>query len=366
MKKSIVIISLIIFCGGSITHAQQSSEKQNEIVLYTFFFNVVPDNFNVPLVGFFNVARGNHTGLQVGFVNTTFGQFTGGQIGFVNSNIKSTTGIQIGYINTSLKEFKGSQIGFVNTNLKKFVGAQIGFVNINLKTIVGPQIGFVNTTLKDFQGSQIGFVNTAIDHSRGPQIGFVNTAAKNLEGAQIGFVNTTAGKLKGAQLGFVNYADSIEKGIPFGFLSIVRKGGFQAFELSSNPAYPLNLSFEIGVSKLYTSFIFSCNPGTKTSYGSGMGVGTHIDLSDKLLLNIEASSISKIGRNYYSTNQIELGVGYRLSEKISILASVNGAHQVKSRYTESFDKPLYSLLEHEINDNNRMLMGFNAGIKISL
>jgi hypothetical protein len=244
-------------------------------------------------------------------------------------------------------------------------GAQVGFVNTNIKSIVGPQIGFVNTTMKSFTGTQIGYINTAIDDSKGPQIGFVNTSAKKLEGAQIGYVNISGKKLTGFQVGFLNYADSIEKGIPIGFLSIVRKGGFKAFELSTNQVYPLNLSFEIGVKQLYTSFIFSTNPGTNTAYGSGMGIGTNVKLTENLLLNIEGSSISKISRSYMSTNQLAFSAAYYFTDKISAQAGINAAHQVKSSSLENFDKPLYTLMEHDLNANNRILMGFNAGVKIN-
>ena len=336
MKKSIIILTLFSVISFSFCFGQDTIKENKQAIVYTFFYNMVPDHSSLPLVGFINTALGDHKGAQVGYINTTLGNFSGGQIGFINTNIKTSTGAQVGYVNTSLKELNGTQIGFVNT------------------------------TLKEYQGAQIGYVNTAIGDSKGPQIGFVNTCAKSIEGSQIGYVNVTAKTLTGFQLGFVNFADSIEKGVPVGFISVVRKNGYQAFELSTNPAYALNFSFKIGVPQFYTSFILSANPGSNISWGSGMGIGSNLYMTEKVYLNIEGSSVSKIGRNFNSTNQLSLGLGFDLTSHLSLSAGLGVVHQFKDRYAENFDQPFYSLFEYDINENNRLLSGIHAGISFRL
>jgi len=43
--------------------------------LYTFFFNVIYEPFQFPLVGFVNIANGNHNSAQVSFINWNTGNF---------------------------------------------------------------------------------------------------------------------------------------------------------------------------------------------------------------------------------------------------------------------------------------------------
>jgi len=104
-----------------------------------------------------------------------------------------------------------------------------------------------------------------------------------------GFVNVTK-QLSGAQIGVFNYVDSLENGIPIGVLSIV-KNGYRTFELSTSETLYGIASFKTGTCNFYN--IFSAGVGLRnyqTLWGFGYGIGTLIDLSDKIDLTIEAQS----------------------------------------------------------------------------
>lgn len=155
---------------------QDTGRSEKKPIIYTGIVNIVPDQFNFPLIGFINLANGSHN------------------------------------------------------------SSHIGFINVNEKDFTGVQLSFVNTVGGEVKGTQIGFVNVCDDPLTGLQLGFVNVAGKRTQGAQIGFVNTTS-SIKGFQLGFVNVTDTLDKGIPLGFVSIVKEGGYRALEPPFFPVY---------------------------------------------------------------------------------------------------------------------------------
>ena len=85
MKKSNLIIGLLVLACGFQLYGQSVDTPKQEPIIYTIGYNKVPDNFNVPLIGFVNVAKGSYTGLQIGFLNTTATNFKGLGIGFANT-----------------------------------------------------------------------------------------------------------------------------------------------------------------------------------------------------------------------------------------------------------------------------------------
>lgn len=279
-----------------------NAQEKKELPIYTIAVNIIPESFDFPLVGFVNLANGSHN------------------------------------------------------------SAHMGFVNWNQNSFSGCQLSFVNTIGRNLTGTQIGFVNTAIDSVRGLQVGFVNTAFQKTDGAQIGFVNTTK-TLNGFQLGFVNISDTIQKGVPFGFLSIVKNGGFRAIDVSVTEMFPLNISYKIGVKKLYSSFIASYNPNINEHWALGMGIGSILPLNKSFYLNPEL-----LTQNQVITNEdnllfsCALNVGYSISSKIhiSIGSSLvwNNVEQNKNLYKE-----FLSLKKWEINEHNNLLLGARIGIK---
>lgn len=136
MKK--FFLSLILITGMSVMGFSQETN------LYSFFLNIVSEEFRFPLIGFVNIANGNHNSPQFGFVNVNTNDFTGLQMSFVNTVGGNFTGAQLGFINTALKEGKGLQLGFINTSVQKLKGMQIGFVNYADSIEDGIPIGFIS------------------------------------------------------------------------------------------------------------------------------------------------------------------------------------------------------------------------------
>jgi len=127
MKHGLFIVKRICFI---ILFAMVDIGFSQERVVYTFFINLVSEEFNIPLIVFVNVATGNHSAPQIGFVNQNTGNFSGSQIGFVNTSGADTRGSQIGFVNTSGGDAKSLQIGFVNYADSIESGVPIGFISI--------------------------------------------------------------------------------------------------------------------------------------------------------------------------------------------------------------------------------------------
>lgn len=314
MKKTSLFILMVLLCNA--LHAQNDSIKtKQQVVIYSFFYNMVPNRFNFPLIGFVNMAMGNHQGLQ---------------------------------------------LGFINTNLENFNGAQVGFVNTTLQDVNGVQYGFVNTTQNKISGGQIGFVNT-VKEANGFQVGFVNTTLET-KGFQAGFVNISKERIKGSQIGFINYADTIT-GVPIGFISIVKKGGYKAIEISANEYYPVNLSFKIGVPKLYSFLQFGYNSGFDQNFAFGAGLGSLVPIGKNLYFNPEIGTSNPISSKDYFHQFLSFTGNFRYNLcshlQIAIGSSITWEHSDKEG--KLFD-PVYSIINHKINDKNRLVVGARAAL----
>jgi hypothetical protein len=313
----------------------QENQQDGNINLYTFFVNIVNEQFRFPLIGFVNIAGGNH-GLP-----------------------------QFGFVNWNQKDFSTLQLSFVNTAGDDMAGFQMGFVNTVAGGVKGVQSGFINTIRKSFTGAQFGFVNTAVGESAGYlQLGFINTTINRFNGAQVSFVNTTK-ELNGLQLGFINYANKIEKGVPIGFLSIVRNGGYKAIELGVSEISPFNISFKIGVEKFYTSFTASYNPfrdGIREQIMWGAGFGSIIKLGEAFYFNPEITSHNGINEGFQQYVSVIPYLGYTIIPHVSIAAgpSVVWIFDDKDR-----DPPFYSITKYSINDKNKLYLGARMGLRFS-
>jgi hypothetical protein len=336
-NKYFLIFAILLISQNGFSQTEDVPTKR-EYLAYTVFYNVVPDNFNYPLIGFVNVAKGTHKSCQIGFVNTT---------------VKDFTGVQAGFVNTTLGYFKGVQAGFVNTSAKDFIGMQLGFVNTTLKDQKGYQIGFVNTTLNDFKGYQVGFVNTVFGNEKGFQIGFVNTATRGI---------------KGFQIGFVNYADNISGGVPLGFISIVKKDGYRSFELSSNELYPINLAFKLGVKRLYTAYQLSCNPDLSKPYSASIGLGSLLPIGKNLYFNPEIYSNKPLYFSNNNTNSTSLSLNVRYTLFSSVQFSAGAAATWLNSDKEDFmnKKSFLGIYNCKINSENRILFGLRAALSVDL
>ena len=302
MRKFTFLIILCIM-GISLSFADEN-QSEGGLNVYTLFVNIVNENFHFPLIGFVNIAAGSHS---------------------------------------------SPQIGFINWNQNNFDSLQAGFVNTAGGNFRGLQMGFVNTVVKLFNGAQLGFVNTAVNGFDGMQISFVNVAKK----------------INGFQLGFINYAESIENGIPLGFISIVRNGGYKAIELNITEIAPINLSFKIGVDKLYTSIGISYNPkeaNIKKVIFIGYGLGSIIPINSYFFFNPELLYNDTIIENYPIYLSLTPYFGYKIISGLSVLVGPS----ITWAYTKNDIKmatPFFSIMNHKINEKNSLLLGCRIALR---
>ena len=332
MRKVILALVLSISVSG-INFAQENQQDTN-INFYTFFVNVVSEQFRFPLIGFINIAGGNHGSPQIGFVNW-------------NQNNFST--VQLSFLNTAGGDMAGAQMGFVNT--------AAGGVN-------GLQLGFINTVVQSFKGVQLGFVNMAVgEEANGLQLGLVNTSIHTFNGTQLSFVNITK-QVNGLQFGFINYSDSIEKGMPIGFLSIVRNGGYKAIEFGVSELSPFNLSFKIGIEKFYTAFIVGYNPfreGVREQIMCGAGFGSIIKIRQLFYFNPEIMSYNGINDNVQHYLSIVPYFGYTIMPNVSVAI---GPSVVWTYSDTRIDNPFFRIIEHAINDTNKLYFGARLALRL--
>jgi len=324
--------------------------------------------------GFINVDRYTVTGVHLAGFGNTVGDIVNGvqAAGFYNVVGKSINGVQTaGFINFVGTEVKGVQVaGFMNIGGGTLDGVQAaGFLNIAGETGISVQAaGFGNVSGKGsakFQAS--GFFNVA----------------NEVEGAQIaGFINV-ADNIKGVQVaGFINICDSIN-GVPVGFINIVRKNGFRAFEVSVSEMQYLNLSYKMGVKKLYTIYSFGKPFGNRSRWMYGAGLGTQFDLSERMLMNIEgivhqelwvahpdATRFLYIDRvNLYNT--VKFIFGWKTNSTISLHLgpTLNVGVSGDNTYSAVSERDLiapYSFLKFKSPFNNtitQIWFGFQGGIR---
>jgi len=386
MKTTILGLSILLLNSIIATAQIDTLTTKPEYVSYTFFYNDVPDNFNLPLIGFINNARGNHKGLQLGFANTTLKDFNGLQVGFVNRTLGNLSGVKLGFVNTTSQNangvnqgfvnnvsgnysgiasgfvnvtggnHRGLQIGFVNATSGDFEGLQAGFVNSTAGNHSGVKLGFVNSTSKNINGVQVGFVNSAFGNSSGVAVGFVNATAQNATGLQLGFVNAARKGIKGSQIGFINYADTIS-GVPLGFISFVRNGGYRAVETSINELFPVNVAFKIGVPRLYSIIQGSHNSNYEKPFALGFGLGSLISLGNSFYFNPEIGNMHSLSSNRSRATTFAANFRYSINSKLQVAAGLSAAWLNYQQGQNAFEKPLFSFLNHEINDRNRILTG---------
>lgn len=268
-----------------------------------------------------NIDQYYMNGVQLaGFGNTVGGFSSGAQIaGFFNVNGTDASG------------FQGA--GFVNVAGSKVKGAQAaGFINVAGDSLEGFQgAGFINVAGGVSRGAQVaGFGNVAAGGESNFQgAGFFNVA-ENVNGAQVaGFCNI-AGNVNGLQLaGFLNICDSID-GVPLAFISVVKQNGFRKFGFTVSETQYANLTYKMGVSQLYTIYSFGkpFGPGSRWMFGGGLG--TQLDLTEKMMLNIEGTVNQELWIGNMATpyflhidrlnlyNSVKFLFGWNMDNKVAI------------------------------------------------
>jgi len=319
MKKIIPAILISLLVMQSMHAQEESTAYEHSPFQFTFLFpplstngaknaQIVNDyslNLFVGVSGgvekfeaatFINIDQYYMDGVQVaGFGNTVGGYVSGAQVsGFYNVNGGYAHGFQgAGFVNVAGGNVRGFQgAGFVNVAGGGVNGAQVaGFVNVAGDSLDGFQgAGFLNiagTTVAGVQAAGFGNVSEGSEtHFQGA--GFFNVA-EEVKGVQLaGFMNV-AGKVNGSQVaGFLNICDSID-GVPLGFISVVKQNGYRKLGFTTGEVQYASLSFKMGVRRLYNIYSFGkpLGPGSRWMFGGGLG--TEMDLTDRMMLNIEGT-----------------------------------------------------------------------------
>jgi len=342
----------------------------------------------VQLTGFLNYNGNNYSGMQgSGFANVNK-DFEGIQAsGFinVNRNVKNSLLVS-GFMNLNQSVDKVYELsGFANISAKgnsRLQGA--GFLNVasEVNGIQGSGFANIAKNTKGIQGA--GFINVARDMKGVQGSGFAN-AAHDVEGVQAaGFINV-ARNVKGLQAsGFINICDSIE-GIPIGFISIVKKGGYRNFEVSTSEWSPVQLTYRMGIEKFYNVYSLSKLAGSWDRYALGFGFGHNRQIFNKTDLNIELvqhqeflvrpnfinfmpereNSISqlKIGirRNVFKNVWVNAGPTFNLAWAYKFNSSTPTGEDLQP-YIWTVEPKSYTNFQHW---NSRFWVGFHAGISIN-
>lgn len=287
MKKILSLFAIAFVLSHSLSAQEDSASYEHAPFQFTFLFPPLSTN------GAKNARIVNDVSLNL-FLGVSGGveKFEGA--GFINIDNYYMKGVQLaGFGNTVGGQVSGAQIaGFYNVNGSHASGFQgAGFVNVVGGSLKGAQAaGFINVSSQAEKGVQVaGFGNVIGEgdtHFQGA--GFFNVAGE-VRGAQVaGFLNV-AGNVKGFQgAGFLNVCDSID-GVPLAFISVVKKNGYRKFGFNISEVQYANVSYKMGVSKLYNIYSFGKPSGPGSRWMFGGGFGTEIGLSENMNLNIEGT-----------------------------------------------------------------------------
>jgi len=343
------------------------------------------------LSGFGNIVGGSVEGCQLSSFLNINGRHTSvfQGAGFLNVTGKDLNGFQVsGFLNTAGGSSRGAQIsGFANLTGRHTAGFQgSGFGNIS-ESLSGAQVaGFCNIVEAIDKGLQAsGFINIASSGSANAQItGFLNISG-NINGIQASAFGNIAGSVKGVQIaGFINICDSIE-GVPVGFINIVKKNGYRAIEFSASEMKYANISYKMGVRRLYNIYSFGKPSGPGSRWMYGFGLGSEFDLSPGMLLNVEAEVNQEIwiadveaglflnADRLNMHNQLRANFGWKIQDQVVLfigpsfnvsVSDTRSSEGLKSWYAIA---PSWTFYNHYSGYENRtnvsIWFGINGGIR---
>lgn len=294
----------------------------------------------------------------------------------INGGVK---GFEMGSLwNHNKGDVRGFQLsGMLNTTSGISQGLIIsGLANLNNKTVTAVSIsGLLNHSRQSLKGLQLaGIANIGQDSLRGIAISGILNLTKDLEGLQIGLVNQTR-KAKGVQIGLINISEEGKDLIPIGFINAIKNNGYYELDLSWGEAIFSNLSFKMGVERLFTILKIGYSVyQAKPVYAMGGGFGTSILLSEKQRLNIEVTSNKITFDNNWvddqrnGLNKLDLNYKHNIFKKLSVLIGPSFNAYVTSEKVDgefgTINIP-YTLYEHETADKKVSLwIGLNAGLSL--
>ncbi|GET25339.1 LA_2272 family surface repeat-containing protein [Prolixibacter sp. NT017] len=333
---------------------------------YKFSFNTIygmtggVNGFELGSVG--NIVKGNVNGFQLaGVFNIVAAKSTTGIIQATADTSQTMNGVQLAGVSNMVKgNQKGWQIaGVCNTTTENSSGVVVS--------------GLSNITRKDVNGAMVSGVFNSARTLKGLQLSTINIATKRVKGAQIGVVNITP-RGKGFQLGVVNIGQAVSDSIiPLGVINIFRDG-YYAFELSTDERLFSQISYKMGVEKLYTIFQFGVNFRNSTQfYSAGAGLGTIFNITSKHKINLELITTQFFEHDFKYIpdflNQANLDYQYDLTKHIALKIgpTFNCYIEKNSKKTTDPFRIPYSIIEGKGRYHTTSLwIGANAGVVIKL
>jgi hypothetical protein len=286
--------------------------------------------------GLYNVVHGEASGTQI----SALGNYTRGHVkglsfgGLYNITRDYASGAQFsGLVNLTEGPLKGAQFsGLTNINTAETHGHQYsGLFNYSKESLYGAQVaGLMNQSSYEMRGLQAaGLMNLQKGSSNGLQIaGLMNITTKDIKGSQIAGLVNIARNVNGFQLSLINIADTVEKGVPLGLFSIV-KDGYRTFEVEANETFYMNLTYKMGIKRLYTIYTVGFRPvGDKNIWSPGIGLGTYRDLSSRVGLSIEGIA-SQVNEDEWWTeetnilNRIRINASYNATSRLSVYGGLS-------------------------------------------
>ncbi len=366
MKRIYFLLATMLLALYSANEIQAQDEKQTQ---FTFFYPIGSSGQNSIDYSYkfsFNTIygiNGGVNGLELGSVgNVVRGNVNGAQLaGVFNITTQNSSGAIISGVMNSSQSMNGFGLAGVGNIVK---GNQKG---VQLA-------GVANITQGDASEAMISGVINSSKTMRGLQLSTINIASQRLDGVQIGVVNFTP-KGKGFQLGVVNIGKNANDSIlPLGVFNIF-KDGYYALELSTDEKLFTNISYKMGVEKLYTIFRFGVGFRNGTQfYSSGGGLGTFINIGPKNKLNLEVISTQFYENDFKYIadilNQINLDYQFELTSHLSLKfgPTINCFIEKKNKNKDNDAVHVpYSIIKSKSNNHITSLwIGANAGLVIKL
>lgn len=382
MNKIYFLLFPMLLCISTANKAEAQNEKNAQFTFfypigssglnstnysYHFSFNTIYgttggiNGFELGSVG--NIVTGNVKGLQVaGVFNIAAPNHSTEMAQITADSSQTMNGIQLaGVSNLVNGNQKGWQIaGVCNTTTGSSSGVLLS--------------GVSNITRKDVNGAMVSGVFNSARTLKGFQLSTINIATKRVNGAQVGVVNI-APKGKGFQLGVVNIGQAASDSIiPLGVINIFRDG-YYAFELSTDEKLFSQISYKMGVEKLYTIFQFGVSFRNNTQYYSaGAGLGSIFDITPVNKINLELITTQLFEHNFKYIpdylNQANLDYQYDLTKHISLKIGPTFNCYIEKNNTKIKHDAIrvpYSIIEAKGRYHTTSIwIGANAGVVIKL
>lgn len=350
MKNVLIFITLFYLQSTSL-FSQNTDTLSHKKAQFTFAYPVGSNGINSTKYSnnvSFNVLYGLNGGFQGVEMASLF-----------NYNQGNASGVQLGGL---LNFNTGRSSGLFLSGITNYFGSNsrgwqlAGISNIGSGPAKGVSVsGAFNFNQGTYEGVQISPINIVQDTVKGFQLGVVNIDRK----------------LEGFGFGVINILQNGESGIPLGVINIVKKG-YYALEISAGETIYSNLTFKMGVEKLYTIFKAGYSQfNSEPIYSTGLGFGTLISIADKHKVAIDLSSSHFIYDNQWESdlnllNKADVNYQYYINETLSLHIGPSINAYITQIVTEegfgTINIP-YTLFSRE-NANRKFTMwaGLNAGL----